>query len=434
MTHPASATVQMPRSRRITACRLCGDRAITGLLELGEQYLTGVFPRDREAPLTRGPLTLVRCDRCGLVQLLHSFERDEMYGEHYGYRSSLNAMMVEHLGRTARDVAARVALRPGDVVIDIGSNDGTTLSFFSGRDLTLVGFDPSAARWRDRYPRDSTLVADFFSAASYRAVVGSRQAKVVTSIAMFYDLEAPLDFACEVAGILADDGIWLLEQSYLPAMLRETAYDTICHEHLEYYAFQQIRWIAERAGLRVLDVMLSDVNGGSFAVVLGRRPPAAAARARIDAVQAAEATLALSSPAPFRKFGDRVRRHREHLVETLEVIHAQGRSVLGYGASTKGNVMLQYAGIDARLLPAIAEVNADKFGCVTPGTWIPIIPEAEAHAMKPDHLLVMPWHFRAGIVQREATYLADGGILIFPLPRIELVRQVGGHVGAPHDR
>jgi hypothetical protein len=265
-------------------------------------------------------------------------------------------------------------------------------------------------------------VADFFSGSALRAVVGARRAKIVTSIAMFYDLEAPVAFATDVASVLADDGIWFLEQSYLPAMLRENAYDTICHEHLEYYAFQQIRWIAARAGLHVLDVTQSDVNGGSFAVALGRGAPDPAARARIEAVEAAESALALSSLAPFRQFGDRVRRHRGELVQTLERIHARGQSVLGYGASTKGNVMLQYAGIDRRLLPAIAEVNADKFGRVTPGTGIPIIPEADAHAMKPDHFLVMPWHFRAGIVRREAPYLHAGGTLIFPLPRIELVR------------
>jgi hypothetical protein len=409
--------------RQIATCRLCEGRALDLLLELGEQYLTGVFPRDPDAPLTRGPLTLVRCAACGLVQLRHSYQREELYGEHYGYRSSLNAMMVDHLRATARGLAARVGLAPGDVVVDIGSNDGTTLGFHAGRDLELVGFDPSAGRWRDRYPAGSTLVDDFFSADGLRKVVGARRAKVVTSIAMFYDLERPLDFAADVASVLADDGVWLLEQSYLPAMLRENAYDTICHEHLEYYAFEQIRWIAARVGLSALDVTQSDVNGGSFAVTLGRQPTRdPAALARIDALVAAETATALASLAPFQAFADRVRAHRTALRATLEDIHARGRTVLGYGASTKGNVMLQYAGIDRRLLPAIAEVNADKFGCVTPGTRIPIVSEAEAHARQPDHFLVLPWHFRAGIVRREAPYLAAGGTLIFPLPAIEHVR------------
>jgi hypothetical protein len=408
--------------REIRDCRMCGTSDLDLLLELGNQYLTGVFPRTRTESLTRGPLSLVRCARCGLVQLRHSYERTELYGAHYGYRSSLNAMMVDHLHDKADALRKRVDLAAGDVVVDIGSNDGTFLSFFSGRDLTLVGFDPSAERWRDRYPADGTLVADFFSAGAARGALGTRKAKVVTSIAMFYDLERPLDFAEAVAGVLADDGVWHLEQSYLPTMLRMNAYDTICHEHLEYYAFEQIQWIADRTGLTVLDVEMNDVNGGSFAVTLAKRLPSAPAEsARLERCLRAEAGMAMGSLAPFRAFAARVAGHRAGLLDTLEGIRARRQTVLGYGASTKGNVILQYAGIDARLLPAIAEVNADKFGCVTPGTWIPIIPEAEAHAQSPDHLLVFPWHFRSGLMRREASYLARGGTLIFPLPEIDVV-------------
>lgn len=411
----------MPAYREIRECRLCAGSKLDVVLELGNQYLTGVFPRSASDPLTRGPLTMARCTSCGLVQLLHSYERSELYGAHYGYRSSLNRMMVEHLRMKAETLIERVELRPGDVVVDVGSNDGTLLSFFVDRGLTLIGFDPSAARWRDGYPAGSTLVADFFSAAALRDVVGARRVRLVTSIAMFYDLEQPLAFADEVAGMLAADGVWHLEQSYLPSMLHTNAYDTICHEHLEYYALEQIAWIADRVGLRLLDVALNDVNGGSFAVSVGRRASVAAESARIERRLRSEVGMDLGSLAPFRAFATRAAAHRAALVETLEAIHARGQSVLGYGASTKGNVILQYAGIDRRLLPAIAEVNPEKFGRVTPGTWIPIVSEADAHAEKPDHLLVMPWHFRAGLVRREAAYLARGGKLIFPLPEIEVV-------------
>lgn len=408
--------------REIRNCRMCGHTGLEVLLELGDQYLTGVFPRARTESLTRGPLTLVRCETCGLVQLRHSYERTELYGAHYGYRSSLNAMMVDHLRDKADALRKRVELGQRDVVVDIGSNDGTFLSFFSGRDLTLVGFDPSAERWRDRYAADATLVADFFSGPAARGAIGARKAKVVTSIAMFYDLERPLEFAEAVAGILADDGVWHLEQSYLPTMLRMNAYDTVCHEHLEYYALEQIQWVADKTGLTVLDVEMNDVNGGSFAITLAKRLSSAPAEgARVARCLRAEAALAMGSLAPFRAFASRVAGHRTGLLDTLEAIRARKQTVLGYGASTKGNVILQYAGIDARLLPAIAEVNADKFGCVTPGTWIPIISEADAHAQKPDHFLVLPWHFRSGLMRREAKYLSAGGKLIFPLPEIDVV-------------
>lgn len=408
--------------RQITGCRICGTERLDVLLELGTQFLTGVFPRSPDEPLTKGPLTLVWCADCGLVQLLYSYERTELYGAHYGYRSSLNRKMVTHLEEKARTLVRAVDLRPGDAVVDIGSNDGTLLSFFSGQNLRLLGFDPSAARWRGGYPGDSALIADFFSADLCRSALGRQKARIVTSIAMFYDLERPLEFVREVADILADDGIWHLEQSYLPAMLRMNAYDTICHEHVEYYALAQIKWLADRVGLSILDVEENDVNGGSFAVTLGRAGrPARKGRARVERLLDEERRLGFDSLGPFKEFRERVMAHKRELRLRLEAIHARGDSVLGYGASTKGNVILQFAGIDRSLLPAIAEVNEDKFGCVTPGTWIPIISEAEARARKPDYFLVLPWHFRAGIVEREKAYLAAGGKLMFPLPAIEVV-------------
>jgi hypothetical protein len=408
--------------RQITGCRICGSEWLEVLLELGTQFLTGVFPRSPDESLTKGPLTLVRCDECGLVQLLYSYERTELYGAHYGYRSSLNRTMVNHLEAKAQMLLRTVDLRPDDVIVDVGSNDGTLLSFFSGRNLCLLGFDPSAERWRGGYPDDSRLIADFFSADLYRSALGQRKARIVTSIAMFYDLERPLEFVREVADILADDGIWHLEQSYLPAMLRANAYDTICHEHVEYYAFAQIKWLADKVGLTILDVERNDVNGGSFAVTLGRAGRLAPERrTRVTRLLSEERRSGFDSLRPFKEFRDRVLTHKRELPERLEAIHARGESVLGYGASTKGNVILQFTGIDRALLPAIAEVNADKFGCVTPGTWIPIISETEARARKPDYFLVFPWHFRSGLIEREAAFLAAGGKLMFPLPSIEVV-------------
>ncbi len=408
--------------RQVTECRICGGEGLDVLLELGTQFLTGVFPHRPDERLTKGPLTLARCDNCGLVQLLYSYEQAELYGPHYGYRSSLNRRMVSHLEDKARVLARAVDLRPGDAVVDIGSNDGTLLSFFSGRQLTLLGFDPSAARWRGGYPTDSRLIDDFFSADLCRGALGQRKARIVTSIAMFYDLERPLDFAHEVADVLADDGIWHLEQSYLPAMLRVNAYDTICHEHVEYYALAQIKWLADKVGFAILDVECNDANGGSFAVTLGRpRRTGQDCRARVERLLDEERRAGFGSLRPFEEFRARVLAHKRELRERLEDIRARGERVLGYGASTKGNVILQFAGIDRDLLPAIAEVNEDKFGCVTPGTWIPIISEADARARKPDYFLVLPWHFRTGIVEREAAYLAAGGRLLFPLPSIDVV-------------
>ncbi|MCZ6698098.1 MAG: class I SAM-dependent methyltransferase [Planctomycetota bacterium] len=406
--------------REVTACRICGGGDLSTLIELGDQYLTGVFPKDPNQELTRGPLSLVRCTECSLVQLLHSYDLTELYGDHYGYRSGLNKSMVAHLQATVARLCGRVSLADGDIILDIGSNDGTTLASYDRDRFALVGFDPSADKFRKYYRDDARLVTDFFSAARFGREFGKdARARVVTSLAMFYDLEDPLRFMTEVESILAADGLWYFEQSYLPSMLASNAYDTICHEHLEYYAVHQIKWMTDRAGLKIVDIACNDINGGSFAVTVARRDaPYPENVAVVQKFIEAERNKGLNTPAPYQAFRDRVLRHRDDLREKLTRYKSDGRRVIGYGASTKGNVLLQYCGIDESLLPCIAEVNEEKFGCFTPGTRIPIVSEAEAKAANPDCMLVLPWHFRANIVQREAAYLARGGALLFPLPEI----------------
>jgi hypothetical protein len=393
------------------------------LLDLGQQSLTGVFPRIADAPLTYGPLVLCMCMACGLVQLQHSYEQSELYGDHYGYRSSLNVSMVHHLRTKATALDRLAAPQSGDVVLDIGSNDGTLLGCYPERGQTFVGFDPCAGRFKAYYRPDIVAVPTFFSSAAYRDVLGGQKAKIITSIAMFYDLEQPLDFMRQVVDSLADDGIWHLEQSYLPSMLAATAYDTICHEHLEYYGLRQIKWMVDQVGLKIVSVTRNDVNGGSFAFSLSKREAAYPEDMdNIATLLRHEEQMGLMTLAPFQNFRERVLRHREELVAALETIRREGKTLLGYGASTKGNVLLQFCGLTPADLPAIAEVNEDKFGCFTPGTKIPIISETDARAMSPDCFLVLPWHFRANIVEREEAFLRNGGTLLFPLPQVAHVR------------
>jgi hypothetical protein len=330
--------------------------------------------------------------------------------------------MVRHLQSKVRELERIVAPQPGDIVVDIGSNDATLLRSYRQPGLRRLGIDPTGVKFGDFYPSDVHLVPDFFSADAYRGVFGDEGARVVTSIAMFYDLEDPLAFAREVASILAPDGIWHLEQSYMPEMLRSTAYDTICHEHLEYYAFSQIKSLTEQAGLKIVDVTLNDVNGGSFAVsVAHENAPVLPHQARIDALLEREARMGLTTEAPFREFAKRVFAHRDALRAMVRELTARGKTVFGYGASTKGNVLLQFCGFTPADIPFIAEVNPFKFGRYTPGTGIPIISEAEAHALRPDYFLVLPWHFSESILARERQYLAEGGRLIFPLPELSVI-------------
>ena len=417
----------------IRKCRVCGNSDLVKILDLGSQAATGIFPKSPDEQVFRGPLQLIKCietpngDTCGLAQLGHSYDSSLLYGNHYGYRSGLNAAMVAHLGRTAARIKERVALTPGDVILDIGSNDGTFLAALMEPGVTAVGVDPTAEKFRKYYRPEIQVIPELFSAASFRRHTGDKKVKVVTSIAMFYDLDEPLAFMQEVASLLADDGIWVFEQSYLPTMVEKTSYDTVCHEHQEYYALKQIVWMAARAGLTIVDVELNDTNGGSFSVTAAPKAPAHAANAvGVEKLLSNEQRSGFGALAVYQHFRNRVFRHRDQLLQTLQAALQRGEKILGYGASTKGNVILQFCGLTPKELPAIAEVNPDKFGCYTPGTLIPIISEQEAHALRPDAFLVLPWHFRENLLEREAAYLASGGGMIFPLPKIEVVGRAQG--------
>jgi hypothetical protein len=420
----------------IRKCRVCGNSDLVKILDLGSQAATGVFPKSPDEQVFRGPLQLIKCveipggKTCGLTQVGHTYDSSLLYGNHYGYRSGLNAAMVAHLRRKAVQIKQRIALTPGDVILDIGSNDGTFLAALMEPGVTAVGVDPTADKFRKYYRPEIHVIPELFSAASFRRHTGDKRVKVVTSIAMFYDLDEPLTFMQEVASLLADDGIWVFEQSYLPAMVEKTSYDTVCHEHQEYYALKQIVWMTERAGLTIVDVKLNEINGGSFSVTAALKASAhAASTVGVDKLLANEQSSGFGSLAVYQRFHDRVFRHRDQLLQTLRAALQRGEKILGYGASTKGNVILQFCGLTAKEVPAIAEVNPDKFGCYTPGTLIPIISEREAHALRPDAFLVLPWHFRENLLEREAAYLASGGEMIFPLPKIEVV---GVDNGASH--
>jgi hypothetical protein len=406
----------------IDRCRVGGDPHLVSILDLGHQALTGIFPSSADVEVTSGPLEVVWSPSSGLVQLKHSYDPDEMYGENYGYRSGLNQSMVEHLTNKVGYLERLAGVKAGDTVLDIGSNDSTTLRAYQTPGLKRIGIDPTGAKFARYYPDDIKLVPDFFSAAAFRKV-SSEPAKVVSSIAMFYDLEDPVAFARQIREVLADDGVWHFEQSYMPSMLRTNSYDTICHEHLEYYSLGVVAKILESADLRLIDVVMNNVNGGSFAVTAAPKANTALKSNApvIDWLLEQEERMGLSTPKPFRDFEERVFRHRDDLTRLVKSLVADGKTIVGYGASTKGNVMLQFCGFTPKEIPFIAEVNEEKFGRVTPGSKIPIISEKEAAAMKPDYYLVLPWHFRGGIVQREKQYLANGGRMIFPFPEIEIV-------------
>lgn len=408
--------------KKLEKCRICGNTHLDRVLDLGEQMLTGVFPREKNAQVTSGPLRLVKCvggaEVCGLLQLEHSYDLGEMYGENYGYRSGLNASMVKHLHAKVARIQGLVSLKPGDLVVDIGSNDSTTLQAYP-KGLDLVGIDPTGVKFHVYYPEHIKLIPDFFSARLLKERFPVRRAKVVTSFSMFYDLESPMDFMREVHDVLADDGIWVFEQSYMPTMLETNSYDTVCHEHLEFYALRQIQWMAERVGFKILDVEFNDVNGGSFSVTVSKSSGAFAVSPAVQEILDRERMLGLDTLRPYQEFAQRIAQTKRALLEFIAKAQSEGKTVAALGASTKGNVLLQYCGLSSEQIKYVGEVNAEKFGCYTPGTWIPIIPEDELLAKKPDFLIVLPWHFKKFFV--ESKKLANS-YLVFPLPDLGMVK------------
>lgn len=387
----------------IDRCRVCGGHC-EQVISLGEMALSGVFPKPGEV-VESGPLTLVRCrGECGLAQLAETYDLAQMYGDGYGYRSALNKSMVANLAESHRYVAGHVTLKKDDVIIDIGSNDGTFLKMWPAK-CRRIGVDPSAARWVDQY-KGCELEVGFFP--QLRPDV--KQAKVVTSIACFYDLPVPVEFAQAVANVLAPDGVWYLEQVYLPTILADTIYDTVCHEHLEYYSLSTIKYIVEKVGLRIVDVTFNEANGGSFGVLVTHADNHQwRNHGMVSAVLRDEFNGGLHTPLPYQEWAQRVKAHPDIVHDCLDGLREKGAVVHGWGASTKGNILLQWCELGPHDLPVIVDVNRDKWGCVTPGTNIPIVSDADGAT----HHLVLPWHFRKSIKQP--------GKYIFPLPQCEVV-------------
>ena len=406
--------------KEIDRCRISGSTNLVEVLDLGVQSLTGVFPSSKQDTVTKGPLKLVLCKDSKLLQLKHNYDLSELYGDNYGYRSGLNLSMVNHLNNKVNELKKLTSISKNDIVLDIGSNDGTLLKSYKIDECIRVGIDPTGKKFKDYYD-NIYLIPDFFSCKKFQDIFPNKKAKIITSISMLYDLESPMAFIKDVAQILDHDGIWHFEQSYMPTMLRMNLYDTICHEHLEYYSLTVIKNILEKCGLKIIDVSLNSINGGSFAVTASHIDSKLQINEPvINWMLDDEKRLELETTKPYLDFAGRVLGHKTKLKKLIDDLNNDGKKIMGYGASTKGNVLLQYCNFTSNDISYIGEVNNDKFGSFTPGSKIPIVSESEVKSMRPDYLLVLPWHFRDGIINKEKDYLESGGKFIFPMPEIEI--------------
>lgn len=406
---------------KIHKCRSCKSKKLEKAFNLGNQFLTGVFPENKKQYVTKGYLSLVICKNCSLLQLEHSFDTEEMYGDNYGYMSSLNQAMFDHLKNKVAKLKSKINLVSNDIIIDIGSNDGTFLSFFEKK-FKLIGVDPTIKKFHKFYKKNILKISDFFSKESVVKILGKKKAKLITSISMFYDLPDPIKFVEDIYDCLDKDGLWHLEQSYMPSMIKNISYDTICHEHLEYYSLKSIKFILDKVGFKIIDIEFNEINGGSFAISAAKKKSYHKEdKKTVQWLLQKEETLRYNELKTHKAFYKECLKQKLLLINLLRNLKDMKKKVFGYGASTKGNVILQFCNIDKNLIPYIGEVNKYKFNRFTPGSNIRIISEDKLKKMRPDYLLVLPWHFKDFIIKKEKKFLSNGGKLIFPLPDIEII-------------
>jgi hypothetical protein len=400
------------------------------LFTLGNLYVSD-FLKEKESPRGGSVEMKMMMDENGSVRLDQIAPLDTMYGK-YWYRSGINKTMKKELNGIVNSITDIVKLKENDLWVDIACNDGTLLSYVPNN-LLRVGIDPVDDSYKIESEKHSNLIIqDYFSHDVFKnSKFGNLKAKVITTIAMFYDLEEPKTFVNDIVKVLDDNGVWVLQLSYTPLMIEQLAFDNICHEHVYYYSLFNIKKMFKECGMDIVDVQLNDTNGGSFRIYcmkensdktkFGTQPYRDICRFRINSLLQYEESLKLDSVDTWVDFYNRINELKEKTVSFIKSEKEKGKKIWGYGASTKGNTLLQYFGLDHTLIDGIAERSPYKFGLKTVGTNIPIYSEQEMRNQKPDYLLVLPWHFIDEFVEREIEFLQNGGKFIVPCPKFEII-------------
>jgi NDP-4-keto-2,6-dideoxyhexose 3-C-methyltransferase len=411
-----------------TSCRVCGSKELIPILSLGDQFVTN-FVEEPDGDYPNGPLDLVLCNAksggCGLLQLKHTMARDVMYRK-YWYKSGISSTMVKALADVVSAVKKTVPLSAGDMVVDIGANDGTLLRQYKIPGLITVGFEPSNL-WRLGTEGTTKIVNDYFNYASFSKGFGDNKAKAITSIAMFYDLEDPNSFVEDVKKCLDRNGVWVIQMNYLGLMIENNTFDNISHEHLEYYSLLSLSNLLQRHGMEPFDVELNDVNGGSFRIYVKHKganvKPFPGCEQRLKKQKEYEVQMGFDNSRVFDKFAKRIEKNKKAVMKFLRRQVKAGKKIFIYGASTRGLVVLQYFGIDHKLISGAADMNSDKWGKYIVGTSIPIMSVEDYRKQKPDFLLVLPYHFLEEIKTQEHEFLENGGKMIVAIPDFKVISQ-----------
>jgi hypothetical protein len=401
------------------------------LFTLGNLYVSDFIGKNESPRGGKSPLTIILDESIGAVRLSDSVDPDKMYGQ-YWYRSGINSTMTQELKGIAEELPSLIKISQGDIFLDIASNDGTLLKYVT-KDMIRVGIDPADDSYLEEAKNNSDdAIQNYFSEDVYRnSKYGQKNAKIITTIAMFYDIESPLKFLKDVYNILDNEGLFVLQLSYTPLMLKQLAFDNICHEHIYYYSLTSMINLLNQVDMKVVDCTLNDINGGSFRIYVRKNcstdslfkttPFRDVAQFRIDSLLELEKKMGITTPYPYLKFYKEICKLKMDTINFIHKIKKEGKTIWGYGASTKGNTLLQWYGLDHTIIDGIAERSPYKFGLKTAGTNIPIYSEEEMRIVNPDYILILPWHFINEFKQREATYLKNGGKFIVPCPKFEVI-------------
>jgi len=408
--------------KKIINCRNCQKKKFYNIFSLGKLSYSGKFSNNSKINIPKEYLTLIMCKSCKLIQLDRNFNPKYMYSSEYGYKSGINKTMREHLSLTVKDLKKKVNLKNGDLVLDIASNDATLLNNYK-KNIIKVGIDPILNKFRSEYKKVDYKINNFFSYRSIKKLNLKKKFKIITAISMFYDLKDPNKFLKDVKKILDEKrGIFLLEQTDLYSIVKNNLFDTICHEHLEYYSYRVINDMLKKNNLRILDIKRNSINGGSIRFYISSSGSVYKSNKKfIKTIMNEENKLNLDKVYTYKIFYKKIILIKYSLLKIIKNLKKNSQKICGYGASTKGNILLQFFGINNKHLEHISDRNPAKNGHYTPGTKIKIVSEKESRRCNPNYYLVLPWHFKSEILEREKKLLYKGTKFIFPLPTIKII-------------
>lgn len=405
-------------------CRVCSSKKLDLVLSLGKLYISN-FVQSKNNGI-KASLDLVVCKDCSLVQLKHTAVDPEKLYRNYWYKSGMNQTMINALADITKKVERLVKLKKNDIVLDIGANDGTLLRTYKSNNIIKVGFEPALNLVPEAEVNTDRIICNFFNFKEFSKYYPNRKAKIITSIAMFYDLEEPNKFVEDIRKTLDNKGIWIIQMAYLPLMLKLNAFDNICHEHIEYYSLLSLENLLKIHQLEAYNVELNDINGGSFRVYIKHKnsnfiKQSEQALQRLEKMRSREKKMGLETMIPYKQFEQKVITLKKQCYEFIKRETKKGKTVSVYGASTKGNTLLQFYNLNNKLIKNAAERNPSKWGLKTIGTGIPIVSEIQVRNEKPDYLLILPWHFLKEFKKREHDYFIKGGHFIVPLPDFKIL-------------